>query len=147
MSPLIAEERWPLALSRSLWQLSIVDERDQNAGWLHSSHERPGLKCQSLEPRSTALALIDQNALLTPLLYHALAQPAPRIAGMQPLRCPHPQSALEAIEATMGLCLTLAGIRAMGLEAPTKSLEPEQSRAWRDSNPRPSEPESDALSN
>jgi len=26
-------------------------------------------------------------------------------------------------------------------------VEPEESRAWRDSNPRPSEPESDALSN
>jgi len=26
-------------------------------------------------------------------------------------------------------------------------VEPDETRAWRDSNPRPSEPESDALSN
>ena len=81
--PTHPEERWSLALSRSLWQLSIVDERDQTlVGFIRATSD---LALNANLWNLAACPGDDQNALLNALVASRPCTLKKRIARMQHL--------------------------------------------------------------
>ena len=104
-------ERWPLALSRSLWQLSIIDERDQAlVGFIRATSD---LALNANLWNLAASPGDDQNALLNVLLHHSLARLKKELPGCS-VSISAPAIALEGLK-KQGFILDPGGIRAMGL--------------------------------
>lgn len=139
--PIHPEERWSLALSRSLWVMTILDNNQALAGFVRATTD------QALNANLWNLAARpgpDQVHLIDVLVHRSLAVLRRDLPGCS-ISISAPPQAFSALK-THGYILDPGGIRTMGLRLRTP-VEPDQQRAWRDSNPRPSEPESDALSN
>jgi hypothetical protein len=104
-------ERWPLALSRSLWQLSIIDERDQAlVGFIRATSD---LALNANLWNLAASPGDDQNALLNVLLHHSLARLKKELPGCS-VSISAPAIALEGLK-KQGFILDPGGIRTMGL--------------------------------
>ena len=139
--PIHPEERRSLALSRSLWVMTILDNNQALAGFVRATTD------QALNANLWNLAARpgpDQVHLIDVLVHRSLAVLRRDLPGCS-ISISAPPQAFSALK-THGYILDPGGIRTMGLRLRTP-VEPDQQRAWRDSNPRPSEPESDALSN
>ena len=104
-------ERWPLALSRSLWQLSIIDERDQAlVGFIRATSD---LALNANLWNLAASPGDDQNSLLNALVHHALTRLKKELPGCS-ISISAPAIALEGLK-KQGFILDPGGIRAMGL--------------------------------
>ena len=104
-------ERWSLALTRSLWQLSIIDERDQAlAGFIRATSD---LALNANLWNLAARPGDDQSALLNVLLYHSLTRLKKELPGCS-ISISAPATALEGLK-KQGFILDPGGIRAMGL--------------------------------
>ena len=104
-------ERWSLALTRSLWQLSIIDERDQAlVGFIRATSD---LALNANLWNLAASPGDDQNTLLNVLLHHSLARLKKELPGCS-VSISAPAIALEGLK-KQGFILDPGGIRAMGL--------------------------------
>ncbi len=104
-------ERWSLALSRSLWQLSIIDERDQAlVGFIRATSD---LALNANLWNLAACPGDDQELLLNALLHHSLALLKKELPGCS-ISISAPAIALEGLK-KQGFILDPGGIRAMGL--------------------------------
>ena len=104
-------ERWSLALTRSLWQLSIIDERDQAlVGFIRATSD---LALNANLWNLAASPGDDQNMLLNVLLHHSLARLKKELPGCS-VSISAPAIALEGLK-KQDFILDPGGIRAMGL--------------------------------
>ena len=104
-------ERWPLALSRSLWQLSIIDERDNElVGFVRATSDlalNANLWNLSARPGD------DQQLISDAIVRHALARLKKELPGCS-ISISAPAMALPGLK-KQGFILDPGGIRAMGL--------------------------------
>ena len=104
-------ERWSLALSRSLWQLSIIDERNHSLVCFIRATSDLALNANLWN--LAACPGDDQNALVNALMHHALARLKKELPGCS-ISISAPVFALEGMK-KQGFILDTGGIRAMGL--------------------------------
>ena len=104
-------DRWPLALQRSIWHLSILDsETESLAGFVRATSD------QALNANLWNMAAApgpDQARLLSVLVHRALACLRRDLPGCS-ISIAAPVQALDALK-TQGFILDPGGIRAMGL--------------------------------
>lgn len=104
-------DRWPLALQRSIWHLSILDiETESMAGFVRATSD------QALNANLWNMAAApgpDQARLLLVLVHRALACLRRDLPGCS-ISIAAPVQALDALK-TQGFILDPGGIRAMGL--------------------------------
>ena len=104
-------DRWPLALQRSIWHLSILDsETESLAGFVRATSD------QALNANLWNMAAApgpDQARLLLVLVHRALACLRRDLPGCS-ISIAAPVQALDALK-TQGFILDPGGIRAMGL--------------------------------
>ena len=104
-------DRWPLALQRSIWHLSILDsETESLAGFVRATSD------QALNANLWNMAAApgpDQARLLSVLVHGALACLRRDLPGCS-ISIAAPVQALDALK-TQGFILDPGGIRAMGL--------------------------------
>ena len=104
-------ERWSLALRRSLWQLSIIDDGNQSrVGFIRATSD---LALNANLWNLAACPGDDQNALVNALMHHALARLKKELPGCS-ISISAPVFALEGMK-KQGFILDPGGIRAMGL--------------------------------
>ena len=104
-------ERWPLALQRSLWHLSILDSEEQRlVGFVRATSDRAlNANLWNL----TAASGPDQSRLLAVLVHRSLACLRKDLPGCS-ISIAAPAQALDALK-SRGFILDPGGIRAMGL--------------------------------
>lgn len=138
-------QRWQRVLERSIWHLGVYGPGGQLVGFVRATSDLAlnanlwDLCCHQNEP--------DQPGVLAVLVHAALGRLRRELSGCSISLSAAPM-AVQPLE-HFGFVVDPGGIRAMGLalkKTPPADAEGE-TRAWRDSNSRPSEPESDALSN
>ena len=104
-------DRWPLALQRSIWHLSIIDSETQSlAGFVRATSD------QALNANLWNLAAAsgpDQARLLSVLVHRSLACLRRDLPGCS-ISIAAPSEALDALK-SRGFILDPGGIRAMGL--------------------------------
>jgi|TARA_Y100000589_G_C26805287_1_gene487473 hypothetical protein len=104
-------ERWPLALQRSIWHLSILDIQEQRlVGFVRATSD------QALNANLWNLAAAsgpDQSQLLAVLVHRSLACLRRDLPGCS-ISIAAPAQALDALK-SRGFILDPGGIRAMGL--------------------------------
>ena len=105
------EQRWPLALERSLWQISILeDAREELVGFVRATSD---LALNANLWNLAARPGPDQSDLYAVLVHRALHILRRDLPGCS-LSVSAPASALEALRAN-GFVIDPNGIRAMGL--------------------------------
>ena len=104
-------DRWPLALQRSIWHLSILDnENNRLGGFVRATSD------QALNANLWNLAAAagpDQSRLLSVLVHRSLACLRKDLPGCS-ISIAAPAQALDALK-SRGFILDPGGIRAMGL--------------------------------
>ena len=104
-------DRWPLALQRSIWHLSILDNENKRlVGFVRATSD------QALNANLWNLAAAsgpDQSRLLSVLVHRSLACLRKDLPGCS-ISIAAPAQALDALK-SRGFILDPGGIRAMGL--------------------------------
>ncbi len=104
-------ERWSLALNRSLWHLSIIDERTNSlAGFIRATSDlalNANLWNLAAQPGQ------DQDSIVNALVHHSLARLKKELPGCS-ISISAPGIAFDALK-KRGFILDPGGIRAMGL--------------------------------
>ena len=104
-------ERWSLALTRSLWQLSIIDERDQAlVGFIRATSD---LALNANLWNLAASPGDDQNSIINVLVHHSLARLKKELPGCS-ISISAPAIAFDGLK-KQGFMMDPGGIRAMGL--------------------------------
>ncbi len=141
--PTHSPKRLRRALEHSFLHLSILDEvKGDLVGYVRATSDR-GLNANLWN--LVALPGSFQDQFFSVLVYQALRILKRDMPGCS-ISIAAPKMAINSLQAN-GFLVDPTGIRAMEFKFKKSTRGLFNIRAWRDSNPRPSEPESDALSN